>query len=104
MAQQPRMSGYRLHPEAYQDLDEIWEFIAQDNLDAADRLREEIYDTIQSVIAFPHQGHRRPDLTTRPMRFITVRDFLIAYAPMKSLFLSLPSFMAGAARASWPPC
>jgi plasmid stabilization system protein ParE len=33
----PRVSGYILHPEAYTDLDEIWEFIAADSLDAADR-------------------------------------------------------------------
>jgi plasmid stabilization system protein ParE len=29
------MSGYALHPEAYRDLDEIWEFIALDNINAA---------------------------------------------------------------------
>jgi len=32
-------------------------------------------------VPFPHQGHRRPDLTSRPLRFITVRDYLLAYAP-----------------------
>jgi len=35
------MSGFVLHPQAYADLDEIWEYIAIDNLDAADRVREE---------------------------------------------------------------
>jgi plasmid stabilization system protein ParE len=34
------MSGYILHLEAYADMDEIWDFIAQDNLDAADRVRD----------------------------------------------------------------
>jgi plasmid stabilization system protein ParE len=29
------MSGYALHPEAFADLDEIWEYIAQDNIDSA---------------------------------------------------------------------
>jgi plasmid stabilization system protein ParE len=29
------MNGFVLHPEAYADLDEIWEYIASDNLDAA---------------------------------------------------------------------
>jgi plasmid stabilization system protein ParE len=29
------MTGYDFHPEAALDLDEIWEFIAGDNLDAA---------------------------------------------------------------------
>src|SRR5436190_20994028 len=32
-----RMSGYAFHPAAFADLDEIWEYIAQDNIDAADR-------------------------------------------------------------------
>ncbi len=72
------MSGYILHPEAYTGIDGLWEFIAKDNLDAADRVREEIYETIQVLVAFPHQGHWRPDLTGRPIRFMRARDFLIA--------------------------
>jgi len=32
------MSGYAFHPDAFADLDEIWEYIAQDNVDAADRV------------------------------------------------------------------
>jgi plasmid stabilization system protein ParE len=75
------MSGFRLHPEAYGDLDEIWEFIAQSSPDAADRVREKIYGTLQALASFPHQGHCRPDLTSRPLRFIRVYDYLIAYAP-----------------------
>jgi plasmid stabilization system protein ParE len=75
------MSAFVLHPEAYADLSEIWEYIADDNLDAADRVLEEIFQTLQSLSAFPHQGHRRPDLTLRPLLFHTVRDYVIAYAP-----------------------
>ena len=44
------MSGYILHPKAYIDLDDIWEFIAEDNLAAADRVREEIYETIRGLV------------------------------------------------------
>jgi plasmid stabilization system protein ParE len=83
------MSGFILHPEANIDLDDIWEFIAEDNPDAADRVREEIYETIRGLVPFPHQGHRRPDLTTRPVRFTTVRDYLIAYAPDEKPLLIL---------------
>ena len=43
------MSGFVLHPEAYTDLDEIWEYIEADNLDAADRVLEEIYQTLRSL-------------------------------------------------------
>jgi len=32
------MTAYDFHPEAGTDLDEIWEYIAADNVDAADRL------------------------------------------------------------------
>ncbi len=83
------MKRFVLHPEAYTDLDEIWEYIASDNIDAADRIREEIYDSIGELTAFPHQGHKRPDLTTRPLRFQTVREYLIAYAPDESPLLVL---------------
>jgi antitoxin ParD1/3/4 len=75
------MSGFVLHPQAYEDLDELWEYLATDSLDAADRLREEIYETIQSLVPFPHVGHSRPDLTSRPLRFQTVREYVIVYAP-----------------------
>jgi toxin ParE1/3/4 len=75
------MSGFVLHPQAYTDLEEIWEYIAADNLDAADGVREEIYEAIQSLVPFPYVGHSRPDLTARPLRFQSVRDYVIAYAP-----------------------
>ena len=75
------MIAYDFHPEALSDLDEIWEFIRSDNLDAADRVIAEILAAIAGVVSFPGQGHPRPDLTTRPLRFILVRQYLIAYAP-----------------------
>ncbi len=74
------MTGFVLHPEAYNDLDEIWEYIAADNLVAADRVLDEIYQMLRSLVAFPQQGHSRPDLTARPLRFQSVRDYVIAYA------------------------
>ncbi len=75
------MSEFVLHPEAVKDLEEIWEYIAADDIDAADRLREEIFGAIQSLVAFPYVGHNRPDLASRPLRFQTLRDYFIAYAP-----------------------
>ncbi len=75
------MTGFVLHPDAFADLDEIWEFIAADNLSAADGVLEEIYEAICALVPFPLVGHSRPDLTSRPLRFQPVREFLIAYAP-----------------------
>jgi toxin ParE1/3/4 len=73
--------GFQLHPEAAQDILEIWEYIAADNPLAAGRVRDDIQKTIRALAPLPHQGHRRPDLTARPLRFTRVRDYLIAYAP-----------------------
>ena len=44
-------------------------------------MREEILTRIRALVPFPNQGYRRPDLTGRPLRFISVREYLIAYAP-----------------------
>ena len=51
------MSEFVFHPEAAKDLEDIWEYIAADSLEAADRVREEIYDAIQSLVPFPYVGH-----------------------------------------------
>jgi len=41
----------------------------------------EILSAIRALVPFPNQGHKRPDLTARPLRFILVHEYLIAYAP-----------------------
>ena len=74
------MTGYDFHPEAAIDLEEIWDFIANDSTDAADRVITDILDTIEGLAPFPQQGYRRPDLTARPLRFTNTRNYLIAYA------------------------
>jgi toxin ParE1/3/4 len=74
-------SGYALHPAAFTDLDDIRDYIAQDNPDAADRVIVDIFDAIRALVSFPHQGHKRTDLTSRPLRFTLLREYLIAYAP-----------------------
>jgi len=79
------MTGYDFHPEAALDLDEIWEFIAEANLDAnlnaADIVIADILAALDKLVPFPNQGHKRPDLTSRPLRFTLVHEYLIAYAP-----------------------
>jgi toxin ParE1/3/4 len=75
------MIGYTFHPEAEADMDDIWEYIAADNPAAADRVTAEFEEALVNLVSLPGQGHRRPDLTSRPLRFILVRDYLIAYAP-----------------------
>src|ERR1700733_797633 len=73
--------GFDLHPLAAQDIVDIWTFIAEDSPHAAGRVREDILYAIRGLVHFPDQGHRRPDLTSRPLRFTVVHEYLIAYAP-----------------------
>ena len=70
----------RFQPEAEIDLNEIWDFIAEDSIDAADRVRDNIF-AIQELAQTPNQGHRRSDLTSCPLRFWRVYDYLVVYAP-----------------------
>jgi toxin ParE1/3/4 len=72
---------YDFHPEARVDLDEIWDFIAEDSFDAADKVIAEILASIDVLVPFPNQGHERPDLTSRSLRSTVVQEYLIAYAP-----------------------
>ncbi len=44
------MSGFLLRPDALTDLNEIWEFIAADNPSVADRVLEEIHETIRALV------------------------------------------------------
>ena len=57
------MSGYSVSPQALDDLFEIWQYIAQDSEEAADRVQAEFYETFSSLARTPGQGHSRKDLT-----------------------------------------
>jgi plasmid stabilization system protein ParE len=81
------MTGYSFHPEALFDLDEIWEFIRADSLDAADRIIAEILESIEALVATPNRGRRRPQLTSRPLRFILMREYLIALRARGKAFM-----------------
>lgn len=75
------MAEFFYSPEARRDLLEIWEFIAQDDLDAADRVEREIEQAITTLASQPGLGHVRRDLTSKPVRFWAVYSYLIIYDP-----------------------
>lgn len=79
------MSGFTLSPLARQDLNDIWDYIAQDDLDAADRVINEIHEAILLISTMPGIGHSREDLTDKPLRFWPVRRYLIVYRPETEL-------------------
>ena len=75
------MSGYEFHPDVEFDLKDIWEFIAEESPTAADKVAADIRSRIERLVPFPNQGHKRPDLTSRLLRFAVVHQYSIAYAP-----------------------
>jgi plasmid stabilization system protein ParE len=75
------MADHFYSPEARLDLLEIWEHIARDNLDAADRVEQEIGQAVSLLARNPGLGHLRRDLTTKPVRFWPIYSYLIIYDP-----------------------
>ncbi len=68
-----------ISPEARADLNEIWECIAQDSVDAAGRWVGKLREAIESVARVPGLGHTRKDLTDLPLLFWPVGAYLILY-------------------------
>lgn len=54
--------SFRFTPLAISDLESIWNFIAQDNEDAADRVEGAIFDACNRLGRNPNLGSRRPHL------------------------------------------
>jgi len=75
------MSQFRLSPEAARDINDLWEYIARDSLRAARRVRQELLAACRRLAAHPGMGHRREDLTDKPVRFFPVYSFLVIYDP-----------------------
>lgn len=73
------MSGYILAPDAVLDLEDIWDYIAADNLEAADRWIEKPFAAFETIGRSPGMGHERQDLTSYPVLFWTVGAYLIIY-------------------------
>jgi plasmid stabilization system protein ParE len=73
------MTPYILAPEALQDLQELWDYIATENLDVADRVIDTLFVAFERLAAMPGLGHKREDLTDRPLRFWAVDAYLVIY-------------------------
>lgn len=63
------MKKYVLSAGAELDLNEIWEFIASDNIDAADHWIGKLFDAFDAMARNPGIGHKRADLTAYPVLF-----------------------------------
>jgi plasmid stabilization system protein ParE len=70
---------YVLSEDADRDLEGIWDYIAEDNVDAADQWIARLFDAFDTIGATPGIGHRREDLTAYQVLFWPVGTYLIIY-------------------------
>jgi plasmid stabilization system protein ParE len=89
------MSAYLLSPDALQDLQGIWDFIASDNVRAADKLEDEFFEAFEMLADRPRMGHTRSDLTERDVRFWPVGSYLIVYRSLPTA-LQIVAVLQGA--------
>ena len=75
------METYILAPEALQDIQDVWDFIAIDNPEAATRVQEERFEAFEGLVRMPGKGHQRRDLTDKRVLFFNVRSYLVVYRP-----------------------
>lgn len=68
-------------PQAENDLDEIWWYIAQDNPSNADRFLDQIQERFLALADFPKMGTGRDDLKAG-LRSHPVGNYLIFYLPL----------------------
>jgi plasmid stabilization system protein ParE len=75
------VSLYDVSAEAQNDLFQIWQRIAEDSVDLANRIENEFYDLFAALGQMPGQGHTRKDLTKRHVLLFPLYSFLVAYQP-----------------------
>ena len=77
------MKQFRVSDVARSDLDEIWLYIAQDNLDAADKLIRANVSRFPKLAAMPLIGRQREELSPR-LRSFPVSRYAIFYRPIEN--------------------
>jgi toxin ParE1/3/4 len=75
------MNRFRLSLEAARDIEDMWAYIAKDSVRAARRVRLELLAACRRLVQHPGLGHRREDLTDKPVFFFPVHSYLIIYNP-----------------------
>jgi len=73
------MKPYRLVEAVQRDLNEIWEYIARESVDDANRILDEFDADCTRLAAFPGLGKIRTDFTDKPFRFWPFYSYFIIY-------------------------
>ena len=75
------MASFELSGPAVRDLREIYDWIAEDDPAAADRVMLDLREAIGRLVEVPGLGHVREDLSDATLRAWTVHRYVIIYQP-----------------------
>lgn len=74
---------YVISPAARQDLLDIWDYVSTESPQGALNVLDKIEAAFEVVACHPEIGHKRPELTNRPVLFWSVYSYLIVYRHLK---------------------
>jgi plasmid stabilization system protein ParE len=75
------VSTFVLSARARLDILLIWNRIAENSVDAADLVKDELHAAMTQLALMPGMGHRRRDVKNPRYRFWLVYSYVIAYFP-----------------------
>ncbi len=73
------MKRYVLTPSAKRNINDIWDYIANDSIEAADRVLDALESAMIKISKNPGVGHWREELADKRHRFLLVYSYLIVY-------------------------
>jgi toxin ParE1/3/4 len=78
------MSHYSITKHALDDIDDIWDYIAQHNLTAAERLTDKFYDQFLKIADRPKAFPIHPQIGA-PYRFAVVKPYVIYFVILATI-------------------
>ena len=67
-----------ISPEARKDLGDIWDYIATNNMEAANALYDEFLRQFELLVSMPNMGRAQDELSAN-LRSLAVRRYLVFY-------------------------
>lgn len=84
------MKRYILTPIAQKDVNDIWDYIASHNIEAADRVIDALESAMVKLTKNPGIGHWREELADKRHRFWLVYSYLIVLPARREAFADRP--------------
>lgn len=75
------MAAFSFTTQAASDIDEIWDYVAESNIDAADKVLADLYTAMGKLAEMPGMGSLKPMLADEAYRFWIVAPYVIVYRP-----------------------